>query len=112
MEDFVGHRECGMQHEALTDRLDKIEHRQVEIERKQDEGFTKIFERLDALSVWKGKVEFTDQKVETLGKKLDKHVDQHTDFIKWTLAILALSATLITIVTFLLTKGGIKAIGG
>ena len=86
-DDLVSLRECEMQHEALTARLDSIDH-----------NFSKVFEKLDILASMSGKVEFINQKIEILGKRQEQHEKEHTGFISITLGIIAIASTLIAVI--------------
>jgi len=96
-DNFVGQRECEIQHENLNSRIDKFEN-------STNMNFGRVLEKMDSLLTIKGKAEFTDQKVESLGRKLDSHTKGHGKFISIALGIIALISTLMAVILVLLRK--------
>ena len=75
-----------MLHEILNNRLDKI-----------DDSFNGVNEKLDKFITVGGKIEFINQKMDTLKNNFEDHTKNHWKFISVCLAILALAGISIAI---------------
>ena len=85
-EEKVSIRECNTMHKGLNIRLDSIDTNVAEMNKK-----------LDGLIGLKGKTEFVDAKADSIGRKMDDHIKDHSKFIIVSLSIITLASIVVSI---------------